>query len=94
MCSVVSQFVKLLILILACYVAQFAEFAFSRDPTLAQTYAIDAEKGFIGEVSIRLNKEDKWTRALKFMLTDLKWCLGWLVSSDVATPISSETEDS
>lgn len=27
---------------------------------------------------IQLNSEEGWTKALKFMLTNLKWGLGWV----------------
>jgi len=81
---------KAMTLYLGC-LREFADFAYSKDPTFDLPYAIDSEKGTVGEVSIRLSKEEKWTRALKFMLTDLKWCLGWMVSSNVATPISADS---
>ena len=29
-------------------------------------------------VKIQLNHEETWTKALKFMLTNLKWCLAWV----------------
>ena len=40
-------------------------------------YQIDGEK--IGELSIRYtqNNDQNWTKALKYMLTNLKWLLAW-----------------
>lgn len=29
---------------------------------------------------IQLNSEEQWTKALKFMLTNLKWGLAWVAS--------------
>lgn len=31
---------------------------------------------------IQLNHEETWTKALKFMLTNLKWCLAWVCKND------------
>ena len=38
-----------------------------------------------------LNKDDKWTQALKLMLTDLKQALAWL-SSSLAPPVPGQAE--
>lgn len=34
-------------------------------------------------MSIKLfcNKDAKWTKALKYMLTDLKWSLKWMIAT-------------
>jgi len=32
---------------------------------------------------IQLNSEEQWTKALKFMLTNLKWALAWVSSQFV-----------
>jgi Apg6 BARA domain len=42
-------------------------------------FAIEGDK--IGGISIRwlLNSNDRWTQALKYMLTDLKWLLLWVI---------------
>ena len=36
------------------------------------------------ELSIRVqfNHEETWTKALKFLLTNLKWCLAWVCKAD------------
>lgn len=37
------------------------------------------------------NSEEEWTKALKYMLTNLKWILAW-VSKPEASPEESEEE--
>ena len=46
-------------------------------------YAIDQDR--IGGMTIRLqfNKDFKWTKALKYMLADLKWCFRWFTELNV-----------
>ena len=53
------------------------------------TCRMDVEKGKIedtggsgGSFSIKtqFNSEEQWTKALKFMLTNLKWGLAWVSS--------------
>lgn len=66
-------------------VQEFAEFAAQHDSMSGHRsifelpYAIDGDK--VGGRSIKLmfNKDERWTRALKYMLTDLKSCLEWMV---------------
>ena len=40
----------------------------------------------VGDASIKLTlgRDARWTRALKFLLVDLKWCLAW--ANDQASP--------
>ncbi len=66
-------------------IQEFAEFAAQRDSVSGYRqmfelpYAIEGDK--VGGRSIKLmfNKDERWTKALKYMLTDLKWCLEWMV---------------
>jgi hypothetical protein len=39
-------------------------------------------------IRIQFNSEEQWTKALKFMLTNLKWGLAW-----VSAQFSKEEED-
>ncbi len=52
------------------------------DPSFAPPYRIDEDR--IGELSIRLqfNTYERWTKALKYMLTNIKW----LIASASAWP--------
>merc|ERR1719262_1676290 len=51
-----------------------------RDPTMRLPFKIDGDK--IGGFSIRAqhNQDDRWTKALKYMLTDLKWIIAFAES--------------
>jgi beclin len=48
------------------------------DPTLQLPYPISAADGKIHSHSIALSTdEEQWTRALKYMLSDIKWIIAW-----------------
>lgn len=60
-----------------------------RNLTTVSNIRMDVEKGKIedtggsgGSYSIKtqFNSEEQWTKALKFMLTNLKWGLAWVTS--------------
>jgi beclin len=74
-------------------VQEFATFARNLDPSVAcdLPYGIEGDK--IGGLTIKLlfNKDVKWTKALKYMLTDLKWCLKWMIK--VQQGVSSPEQD-
>ena len=36
----------------------------------------------------------KWTKALKYMLTDLKWCMSWVISRQEGSPGIHELQGS
>ena len=40
----------------------------------------DPSSGNSYSVKIQFNSEEQWTKALKFMLTNLKWGLAWVSS--------------
>ncbi|KAI8098620.1 autophagy protein Apg6-domain-containing protein [Halteromyces radiatus] len=54
---------------------QLSDYAEQKDRSIRLPYRINKEK--IGELSIRLqfNQDELWTRALKYMLTNMKWIL-------------------
>eukprot|EP00742_Colponemidia_sp_Colp-10_P005050 GILJ01005396.1.p1 GENE.GILJ01005396.1~~GILJ01005396.1.p1 ORF type:complete len:418 (+),score=76.93 GILJ01005396.1:143-1255(+) len=56
---------------------ELGEFAEGLDAGFRLPYKIDGDK--IADVSIKLqfNQDEKWTKALKYMLTSLKWLLAW-----------------
>merc|ERR1739845_143151 len=62
-----------------------------RDPTMRLPFKIEADK--VGGFSIKLqfNQDERWTKALKFMLTDLKWIIAFVESRshERAQPSSS-----
>ncbi|XP_068156674.1 beclin-1-like protein [Drosophila tropicalis] len=45
---------------------------------------IDPSTGNSYSIKIQFNSEEQWTKALKFMLTNLKWGLAWVSSQFVA----------
>ena len=50
-----------------------------QDPPFELHYPIDGDK--VGAVSVKMtfNKEARWTKALKYMLTNLKLCVKWMI---------------
>jgi len=67
---------------LAC-LDEFAAFATARDtssgvsPAFELPYPVDGDKVDGRSLRFTLNRDDKWTAALKLMLTDLKIALAW-----------------
>lgn len=61
---------------LAC-VHELGDFTRSRDPTLALPYAINVAEGKVNDQVVLLGDDEVWTRALKFLLTDIKWLIAW-----------------
>lgn len=68
---------------LAC-LQEFAEFAAEKDaqngvePPFELPYKIDGDKIDGRKIAFPFNRYERWTAALKIMLTDLKTCLAWL----------------
>jgi len=54
------------------------EYIEEHDPVLQLPYPM-AQDGRIGDlhVSYTGNDDEKWTRAMKFLLTNLKWIVAW-----------------
>ncbi|CAL8467088.1 g6624 [Coccomyxa elongata] len=81
------DFDRAVCLYLAC-LKEFAEFAGARDAAeavpgrtpLELPYAIDGDR--IGGLTVKLtfNKDSRWTKAMKYMLTNLKWCASWMIT--------------
>ncbi|KAI8149259.1 autophagy protein Apg6-domain-containing protein [Fennellomyces sp. T-0311] len=63
---------------------QLTDFAEERDRSLRFPYRIHNDK--IGDLSIRMqfNQDELWTRALKYMLTNMKWVLVFASRANVA----------
>jgi len=66
-----------LVAFLQC-VEEFGTYVERQDPTLRLPHRIQ-DGGKVGGLSISLvqGDEEAWTRALKYLLTDLKWLLAW-----------------
>jgi len=48
------------------------------NPPFELPYAIDGDKIDGRKIAFPFNRYERWTAALKIMLTDLKTCLAWL----------------
>ena len=65
---------------LSC-VEELGVFVSSRDPTLSIPYPITPGEGRVGGLSISIGTaagDETWTKALKYMLTDIKWIIAWV----------------
>ncbi|KAG0170172.1 autophagy protein 6 [Apophysomyces sp. BC1034] len=76
------RFDHAMVAILNC-LKQLTDFAEERDRSLRLPYRINKDK--IGELSIRLqfNQDELWTKALKYMLTNMKWILAFASRANV-----------
>ncbi|KAG2186728.1 hypothetical protein INT44_002954, partial [Umbelopsis vinacea] len=83
------RFDHALVALLNC-LQQLSDFAEQRDKSLRLPYRINKDK--IGDTSIRLqfNQDELWTRALKYMLTNMKWILIFASRGSVALGLSGD----
>mmetsp|Transcript_8240 Transcript_8240/g.24263 ORF Transcript_8240/g.24263 Transcript_8240/m.24263 type:complete len:290 (+) Transcript_8240:88-957(+) len=77
-----ARFDRAMVMFLQCVAALIAHAKRTAVPNLSEPpYRIDEDRIGKGDsmLSIRLqfNQDEVWTRALKYMLTDLKWLLAW-----------------
>eukprot|EP00697_Spironema_sp_BW2_P012164 gnl/Spiro4/28273_TR13983_c0_g1_i1.p1 gnl/Spiro4/28273_TR13983_c0_g1~~gnl/Spiro4/28273_TR13983_c0_g1_i1.p1 ORF type:complete len:473 (+),score=136.51 gnl/Spiro4/28273_TR13983_c0_g1_i1:61-1419(+) len=71
---------KALVWLLGC-VRELGEHAQTHDPQFRFPYRIGA--GTIETVSVKINNNfSSWTKAMKFMLTNIKWLLVWLIQTN------------
>ncbi|KAG7398932.1 Beclin-1 [Phytophthora boehmeriae] len=68
-------FNQAMVLFLEC-VEDAGRRAMKEEPSLNFPYKV--ERGKIGGLPISLGNDEQWTRALKYMLTHLKWLLAWI----------------
>ncbi|KAL4103147.1 hypothetical protein PRIC1_006882 [Phytophthora ramorum] len=68
-------FNQAMVLFLEC-VEDAGRRAMKEEPSLKFPYKV--ERGKIGGLPISLGNDEQWTRALKYMLTHLKWLLAWI----------------
>lgn len=63
--------------LLTC-IDEIGEHVIHHDPTLQLPYKINSAEGKINNQSILVGSDDEqWTRALKYMLSDIKWIIAW-----------------
>mmetsp|Transcript_25772 Transcript_25772/g.66360 ORF Transcript_25772/g.66360 Transcript_25772/m.66360 type:complete len:455 (+) Transcript_25772:147-1511(+) len=81
-----------------CYLACLEEFAMfarnhdhaaGKEPPFELHYPIEGDR--VGGMTVKLtfNKDLKWTKALKYMLTDLKLCLRWMIEKQEAGELTA-----
>lgn len=49
----------------------------------------DAQAGVVLSVKVQFNSEEQWTKALKFILTNLKWGLAWVSADSTSSPVNT-----
>ncbi|KAI8067644.1 autophagy protein Apg6-domain-containing protein [Gilbertella persicaria] len=78
------RFDHAMVAVLNC-LKQLTDFAEERDKTLRLPYRINKDR--IGELSIRIqfNQLEQWTKALKYMLTNMKWILVFASRANTTT---------
>ncbi len=62
----------------AC-ISELGNYVMEQDPTLQLPYEIDAVEGKINGhlVTWQSTDEEMWTRAMKYILSDIKWIIAW-----------------
>lgn len=91
-----TRYDKAMTFYLAC-LKEFAEFANTRDraaniaPEKCFTlpYRIENDKVEGLTITQSFNRQEKWTKALKYTLCNLKWALYWLIGNTASQPASS-----
>ncbi|XP_057738902.1 beclin-1-like protein [Arachis stenosperma] len=91
-----TRYDKAMTLFLAC-LKDFAEFAKSKDQEnnippekcFKLPYKIDNDKVENYSITQSFNKQENWTKALKYTLCNLKWALYWFVGNTNFQPLSA-----
>lgn len=59
-------------------ILELGDYIANYDPTLSLPFKISVNDSKIGDLSFTYGNDDEvWTRALKFMLADIKWIIAW-----------------
>eukprot|EP01038_Epipyxis_sp_PR26KG_P005991 gene5991-8249_t len=59
-------------------IQELGDFISNYDPTLSLPYKISIPESRIGDLSFSYGTDEElWTRALKFMLSNIKWIIAW-----------------
>ena len=72
-------------------VQEFSDWIISQDNSFEVAYAIEQDKVANMTVRLQFNSDSKWTKALKFMLTNLKYCLNWVIRKQMHKAVSTRT---
>lgn len=74
-----AGFDRAMVMFLTC-VKEFSDWIVSRDNTFEMAYAIEQDKVANMTIRLQFNSDPKWTKALKYMLTNLKYCMTWVIT--------------
>lgn len=96
-----TRYDKAMTLFLTC-LKDFADFASAMDQEnnvpsekcLKLPYKIENDKVETYTITQSFNKQENWTKALRYMLCDLKWILYWFVGNTNFQPLSSPSHPS
>ncbi|KAI4355229.1 hypothetical protein L6164_004022 [Bauhinia variegata] len=91
-----TRYDKAMTLFLAC-LKDFAEFAKTKDlennippeKCFKLPYKIENDKVENHSITQSFNKQENWTKALKYTLCDLKWALYWFIGNTNFQPLSA-----
>ncbi|XP_058111148.1 beclin-1-like protein isoform X3 [Magnolia sinica] len=91
-----TRYDKAMTLFLTC-LKEFAKFATSKDrennkrpnDIFKLPHEIENDKVKSYRIALSFNKLEHWTKALKYMLCDLKWVLSWFVHNTNFQPLSA-----
>lgn len=91
-----TRYDKAMTLFLSC-LKDFAEFANSKDQEnnippdkcFKLPYKIENDKVENYSITQSFNKQENWTKALKYTLCNLKWALFWFVGNTNFQPVSA-----
>ncbi|KAI3829266.1 hypothetical protein L1987_03385 [Smallanthus sonchifolius] len=94
-----TRYDKAMTLFLTC-LKEFAEFANSKDKEnnippdkcFKLPYKIENDKVESYSITQSFNKQENWTKALKYTLCNLKWALYWFVGNTNFQPHSSQSQ--
>ncbi|KAL2619848.1 hypothetical protein R1flu_000053 [Riccia fluitans] len=90
-----SRYDKAMTFFLAC-LKEFAEFAYAKDRAANMApekcfqlpYKVENDKVEGYTITQSFNRQEKWTKALKYTLCNLKWALYWLIGNTTFQPAS------
>lgn len=96
-----TRYDKAMTLFLTC-LKEFAEFANSKDKEnnipadkcFKLPYKIENDKVESYSITQSFNKQENWTKALKYTLCNLKWALYWFVGNTNFQPLSASVSSS
>lgn len=85
------RFDHAMVAVLNC-LKQLTDFAEDRDKSLRLPYRISKDK--IGDLSIRIqfNQDELWTKALKYMLTNMKWILVFASRANISADSTNSSD--